>query len=128
MPDLDKAVLTGADVEIHIAAAAQRIVFREAAESDDPAFPRARQIDGVENIGRAPGPADRDEKSTGAGVQIELLGEDLILAEIVAEGGQGGEVIERHGAHAAVLQVIERHMAGDRRTATRSEERRVGKE
>src|ERR1051325_2816846 len=122
MPDLDKAVLPGADVEIHIAAAAQRIVFREAAEGDDAAFPRARQIDGIEDIGRPPRAAYRDDKITRAGVQIELSGETLVVPEIVAEGGQGRGIVERHRAQAAVFQVIDRHVAGDRRAAAIADE------
>ena len=48
----------------------------------------------------------------GTRMKIELLGENIFVAEIVAEAGQRRRIVEGQGAQAAVLGKIDRQMAG----------------
>ncbi len=68
---------------------AQRIVVPEAGERDD----RHRITRGlrrrVQDVRRFARTGDRDEDVAGAAVKLDLLGEDVLIAEVVAEAGEG---------------------------------------
>src|SRR6185312_1392983 len=85
MPDLDETVTVRRDVEVPLALAAQRVVGREAAQRRDRAAGRGRGVDGVEDVGGAAGARNGDHEVAGAGMQLDLLGEDAVVAEVVAE-------------------------------------------
>src|SRR6185503_15438367 len=95
MPDLDKTVAVGRDVEVPSALAAQRVFGREAAQRRDRAAGRGRGVDGIEDVGGAAGARNRDHEVAGAGMQLDLLGEHAVIAEVVAEAGEHARVVER---------------------------------
>src|SRR5215469_7506818 len=103
MADLDEAVTIGGNEKVDVAFAAQRIVRGEPAERDDGATCRASRHHGVEDVRRTPGTADGDEQITAARMEVDLLGKDAIIAEIVAETGEHGRIIQRQRANFSVF-------------------------
>src|SRR5262249_50043300 len=75
-----------------------------------------------QDVGRLPGRADCDHEVAGPAVELDLLGEDLLVAVVVGKAGQHAAVIHRPGAHPAVLAVVSCHVAGDGRTAAVADE------
>ena len=92
------------------------------AEGHDRAFGSARRLHRIEDVRRATRAADRDHEIAGAGMQLDLLGEDLVIAEVVAEAGQHRAVVERERTDVAVLRIVGRHVAGDGGAASIADE------
>ena len=113
MADLHETITIGSNKEIDVAQTAERIVGGEAAEGHYCAFGGAGRLHRIEDVRRAPGAADRDDEIVGACIELDLLGENPVVAEIIAQAGQHRSVIERHRAHVAVLRIIGRHVARD---------------
>ena len=51
--------------------------------------------------------------SPGSGMKFELLGEHILVAQIVAEAGERGRIVEGERAKPAVLGKIDSQVAGD---------------
>ena len=65
---------------------------------------------------------DSDHDVARACVQLDLLGEDAVVAEIVAETGEHAGVVEGERADPAVLGIVGRHVARDRGAAAVADE------
>src|SRR5215467_2047519 len=111
--DLDKAVAIGGDVEIDLTLVTQWIVRPEPAQRNDAAAGGLGRLDGIEDIGRAPGAADGKNEIAIAAMQFDLLGKDTIVTKVVAETCQHGRIVQRERTYAAILGVVGRHVAGD---------------
>src|SRR5258705_142630 len=122
VPDLHEAVAVGPDIEIPRATPAQWIVGRKSAHRRDRAAGGGRRVDRIEDVGRAPRAADGDHEIARARVQLDLLGEYAVVAEIVAEAGEHAGVVQGERADPAVLGVVGRHVARDGGAAAVSDE------
>ena len=88
--------------------------------------PRRRAIaTAFQNIPGAAAAGNGDQQIALRGVQIDLLGEDIFIAQIVAQAGQHRAVIEGQRAHIAVLGIIGRHMAADAGAAAIADEHQL---
>src|SRR5829696_2902552 len=118
MRDLDKAVFARAHEEVDVAGATQVVVFGKTRIGYRAAATGVRGANGGENIGRPARTADRDKEVTFAGVELDLLGKHILIAEIIAEARQRRRIVERHRPQTAVLGEIDCEMAGNSCTAT----------
>src|SRR5262245_21131021 len=109
--DFNKAIFRRTDIEVDVAEPAQPVVFLEARKRHDRTAAAARRSHAVDDVGRVPGTADCDQEVAGTGVEFDLLGEDILVAEIVAEAGQGGGVAECEGSQPAVLREVDSEVA-----------------
>src|SRR4029077_7251829 len=92
MRHLDEAVflILAPDIEIHVAGAAKLVGLTEPRIGHHFAAARASLFHGAENVRRVAGARDRDQYVARPGVEFELLGEHVLIAEVVAEAGQRG--------------------------------------
>src|SRR5262249_29714154 len=95
MTDLDKTVAGRRHVKVPFASEAQRIVRGKSAHGRDPAASRLGGVDRIEDVLRAPRARDRDHKIAGPRIQLDLVGEHPVEAEIIAEAGQHAAVVKR---------------------------------
>ena len=73
----------------------------------------SRRIHCIEDIRRAPRAADRDQEISRTCMQLDLLGENLIIAQVISETSEHRAVIECERTDIAILRIIGRHMAGN---------------
>ncbi len=98
------------DEEIHITEFAGGVAFLNPGEGDDLHVLFPGGFDGRDNVGRTAGATDGDEQIALMPVPANGCGEGLIVAEIVAEGGQARDVIEGHGTDAGIFAAVQRHV------------------
>src|SRR5258707_15646206 len=96
MGDLDKTVSARLYIEVNIAHGSQIVVSAEARERRDAAPARLRHGDSIENVRRAPGTADCHQQIAGAQMKLELLGEHLLISQIIGEAGLRRRIVECH--------------------------------
>src|SRR6202034_2526493 len=113
MRDLDKAVFARVDVEIDVAGLAEVVLLGEPRIGDDLAVAASRHLHRIQDVRRTPRARNGDQEIARASMKIELLGEDILVAEIVAEAGERGRVVEGQRPQTAVLGEVDREMAGD---------------
>ncbi len=104
------AVSFAGDEEIHIAEFAGGVAFLNPGEGDDLHVLFPGSFDGRDNVGRTAGATDGDEQIALMPVPADGCGEGLIVAEIVAKGGQARDVVEGHGTDAGIFAAVQRHV------------------
>src|SRR6516164_11171264 len=117
MSDLDEAVLARSHEEVQVTDPAQLVVSREAGKRDYADFCRPRRGHRGEDIGRLPRAADGDQEIACAGMELQLLGKDILVPEIIAKTGQRRRIVERERPQPTVFGKIDGEMAGDGRAA-----------
>src|SRR5262249_20479909 len=95
MGDLDESVFTRAYIEVQVPGASQRIVAPKSRKRNDADFCRPRRRHCREDIRRLPGTADRDQEIARAGMELQLLGKDILVTEIIAQAGERRRIVER---------------------------------
>jgi len=125
MPDLHKTIPVRGKVEIDIAETSQWIIERKPAEGHHCTFGRACCFYRIKDVRGAPGTADSDDKIAEAGVQLDLLGKNPIIAEVIAKTSEHRAVIERERADIAILRIVGRHMTSNRGTAAIADENKL---
>src|SRR5580700_73744 len=113
MRDLDEAVflVLSAHIKVHVAGASQRVAFAEPRIGHDLAAPRPCLFHRAEDVRRHAGARNRDQKVARPGMELELLGEHVLITEVVAEAGERGGVVEGERAKPAVLGKIDGQVA-----------------
>src|ERR1700676_3620408 len=124
MRDLDEAVflVLSADIKVHVASAPQRVAFAKPRIGHDFAAARPRLLHRAENVRRHAGARNRDQDVARPGMEFELLGKHVLVAEIVAQAGERGRVVEGERPQPAVLGKIDGQVAGDAGAAAVADE------
>src|SRR5580700_580925 len=124
MRNLDEAVflVLAADIKVHIAGAPQRVAFAKPRIGHDLAAARPRLLHRAEDIRRHAGARNRDQEVARPGMELKLLGEHVLIAEVVAEAGERGGIVEGQRAKPAVLGKIDGQVAGDAGAAAVADE------
>ena len=112
---LDDVVGATIDPEVDIGRGTKRVVFGEAGEGGDIEAELFSAVRGFDHVGRLAAAADEDHDVTFVGVEIESLGDPVLIAAVIAQGGDEIGIVESHGAHPTLLGEVGGQMTGDRR-------------
>ena len=107
MEAFNRAVGVAGDVEIHVTQLARRVAFLDAGKRDDLHIFLPRGFDGGDDIGRSARAANRDQQIAALSVPADGCREGLVVAEIVAECGQAGDIVESHRTNAGVFAAVQ---------------------
>src|SRR5580658_7129939 len=124
MRNLDEAVflVLAADIKVHVAGAPQRVAFAESRIGHDFAAAGPRLLHRAEDVRRHAGARNRDQTVARPGVEFELLGEHVLVAEVVAEAGERRGIVEGEREKPTVLGKTDSKVAADAGAAAVADE------
>ena len=112
-----------ANVKIDVAGPPQIVIFGKSRKCRHLAVPRPRAIFTASRIfGERPELEIAIKQVARPGMKIELFGENVLVAEIVAEAGERRRIVERQRPQSAILGKVDGQMAGDAGTAAIADE------
>jgi len=115
---LDDVVGAAVGPEVDIGRSTERVVLGEAGEGGDIETEFFGVVRGFDHVGRLAAAADEDQDVTFIGIEIERLGNPVLVAAVIAQGGDEIGIVESHGTHPTLLGEIGGQMTGDRRAGT----------
>ena len=113
MGAFDDVVGVTVDPEVDVCGGAERIVPVKSGEGGDIKPELLRVLCGIDYVGGLAAAADQDEDILFVGVEVEGAGDPMLVAAVVAEGGDEVGVVEGHGTDPALLGKIGGEVAGD---------------